>query len=180
MSSATPNKNSEKIKSVLKPSPRLLRFGAITGLLIVIIGAALIFGGNSKPSESVKADCGTYRTDRVIRIQGRAFNAEVAANAAEFQKGLGGRPCIKSNQALVFAFTKPGQYPFWMKDMKFPLDFVWVGQDDKVAATLVDVKPSTYPKQFANSANHPAKYVIELPADSVKQLNIVLGTIVNF
>lgn len=177
---ATPNKSREKIKSVLKFPPKPLRSVLFVCLLVVIVGAAVVFGGNDNSNKPALSDCGVYRTDRVIRIQGTAFKAEVAANSSEFQKGLSGRSCIKPDQAMLFAFTQPGQYPFWMKDMKFPLDFVWVNKDSQVVATRVNVQPSSYPRQFANSSDHPAKYVIELQANRVKQLGIVPGTVVNF
>jgi uncharacterized membrane protein (UPF0127 family) len=79
---------------------------------------------------------------------------------------------------MLFRFTKPGQYPFWMKGMKFPIDIIWIGADHKVAAIEVDEKPSTYPDKFVNQK--PAQYVLEVKANTTKRLNIDIGTPVTF
>jgi uncharacterized membrane protein (UPF0127 family) len=162
-----------------KLSARAVRFGALGLILIIVILAAVLTGG-SPAGQKKAADCGKYRTDRVIHINGAAFNTEVASSAAEFEKGLAGRPCIRSDEAILFAFKQPGQYPFWMKGMKFPIDMIWIDSDDKVAATRFNVRPSSYPQQFANAANHPAQYVLEIQANRSKQLGVSLGTSVSF
>lgn len=164
---------------VPKLTARAARLGAFGCILIIFIVTAVLAGGLSDNQKST-ASCGKYRTDRVVHINGAAFNTEVASNAAEFEKGLAGRPCILPDEALLFAFKQPGQYPFWMKGMKFPIDMIWVDSSDRVAATRVNVQPSTYPWRFANASSHPAQYVLEVQANRSKQLGVGLGTTVSF
>lgn len=167
-----------------------LLYGIIALVITGIVIAALVFGGDeakhtSKKSASTAQNsaCGPYRNDRSITINGAAFKTEIAKSQAEFAKGLSGRPCILADQAMLFAFTQEGQYRFWMKDMKFPIDIIWINSADRVAAMEIDVDPSTYHSKspfFENDTKHLAKFVLEIKANRSKELGMVLGTPVIF
>jgi len=138
--------------------------------------------GETKPQSKNTAAvsvCGPYRNDKTVTINGQQIQAEIASSATERQKGLSGRPCILPNQAMLFTFSQPGHYSFWMKDMKFPIDIAWISPDKKVVGLEIDVEPSTYPDSFVNK-DQPAQYVLELKANRSKTLNINLGTPVKF
>lgn len=154
----------------------------VAGLaLIIIVVIALVIGPaetKKKNSVSQASPCGNYRHDAKVAINGKNFDVEVPKNPDAFAKGLGGRACITDTEGMLFSFKKPGQYPFWMKGMKFPIDIIWIGADHKVAAVEVDEKPSTYPDKFVNQK--PAQYVLEIKAKQSKSLNINIGTPVTF
>jgi uncharacterized membrane protein (UPF0127 family) len=180
---------------MLKPAAARIRLGPslrflskylkyiIIGLaLIAVIAVAVLGVGEAKPKPKASkpvSKCGPYRTDTTVEINGTIINAEVPKNSTEFEKGLGGRPCILPNQGMLFGFKKPGQYPFWMKDMKFPVDIIWISTDHKVAAEEINLQPSTYPDRFVNK-DSPAQYVLEIKANLSKELKMTLGTPVNF
>lgn len=157
---------------------------AIIALIAAAVIATAVFGlGESKPKPKTvvqESACGPYRDDRTVQVNGASFNTEVPTNQTEFDKGLGGRPCILSNQAMLFPFKQPGQYAFWMKDMKFPIDIIWISADHKVVAMEVNEQPSTYPDKFVNEKQRPAQYVLETKANRSKELNINLGTVIYF
>jgi uncharacterized protein len=155
----------------------------IAGLaLIVIVAAALIIGpAETKKKTQVSKNtgpCGSYRHDAQVKVSGKTFDVELPKNSDAFDKGLGGRPCITDSEGMLFRFKQSGQYPFWMKGMKFPIDIIWIGADHKVAAVEVNEAPSTYPDKFVNQ--RPAQYVLEIKADLSKQLHIDIGTPVTF
>lgn len=66
--------------------------------------------------------------------------AEVADSNEERIKGLSGRQFLDEDRGMLFIFEQPGLYTFWMKDMKIPLDFIWV-RDDKIVDTTENVQP---------------------------------------
>lgn len=140
---------------------------------------ALVFLIADSHSKKVASICGDYRNDKSVKISNENLNAEVASTVEARNRGLSGRPCILPNQAMLFVFETPNQYKMWMKDMKFPIDIVWVSADHKVVAVERDVKPSTYPDLFANR-DKPAEYVIEMKANRSSELGINLGTPINF
>jgi uncharacterized membrane protein (UPF0127 family) len=156
-------------------------------LVVAAIGTALAVGGDSKPkqkttpqkSTAYSSECGVYRNDRTATLGGADFKTEVNKTKEEYEKGLGGRPCILADQAMLFAYTKPLQIGIWMKDMKFPIDIVWISSGKKVVGLEINVAPSTYPDKFVNK-DQPAQYVLELKANRVKELNIDLGSPVSF
>ena len=159
-----------------------LRFGIILVAIVVVIILALVVG-ESKPKQSphsnaVMSACGPYRKDGTVVVDSQKIDVEIAKNSAEFAKGLGGRSCILPDQGMFFAFNKPGRYPFWMKEMKFPIDIIWIGTNHKVVYMEINKSPSTYPDSFENQA--PAQYVLELKANQSKVLHMVLGTSVSF
>ncbi|HEY5549600.1 MAG TPA: DUF192 domain-containing protein [Candidatus Saccharimonadales bacterium] len=152
-----------------------LRPIAAATIVVVAVTVALLA---YNPRDISEQGCGPYRNDRLVRFGSVQISAEVANNVADRAKGLSGRPCIEPNQSMLFIFDKPGQYPFWMKDMKFPIDIVWIDANHKVIGLDTDVAPSTYPDAFVSEK--PAQYVLELQANRSKDLGITLGTAVKF
>lgn len=131
-------------------------------------------------AESNGVNCtAAYRNDKAVGLGSTVIGVEVVRTKQEKANGLSGRDCIGDGQGMLFIYEKPGRYSFWMKDMKFPIDIIWIGPDKKVVWIEKMVKPSTYPDSFVNK-DKPAKYVLELKAGQTDQLDIGLGTPVNF
>lgn len=127
-------------------------------------------------AKSSSGDCtSVYRSDKTVKVGSQAIQTELTKDKREQQKGLSGRECIGGHQGMLFVYNRPGQYAFWMKDMKFPIDIVWVGADKKVVAIEKRVSPSTYPEGFVNEKSRPAQYVLELKSGKVDELGIGLG-----
>ena len=161
-------------------NPKYLRL-ALVGAGLIVVVAILVSSSHGTPS--LNSQCGPYRTDKVVTIASQKFNTEVAATSVQKVAGLGGRPCIESNQAMLFDFGKPSQYAIWMKDMRFPIDIVWINVDHKVVGVESGVEPSTYHSKnpyFINDKNHIAQYVLELKSHRTDELHITIGTPVQF
>lgn len=152
-----------------------LRIAAIIAGLLAVIAVAALAGNPAHPNP-----CGTYRDDKVIAVGAHKIFTEVASTPAAQARGLGGRSCIPADAGMLFSFNQPGQYSFWMKDMKFPIDIIWISAGHKAVLVKQNVLPSTYPSGFANPISRPAKYVLELQANASTRLNISAGTPVNF
>jgi uncharacterized membrane protein (UPF0127 family) len=62
---------------------------------------------------------------------------EVAADAAEWQRGLMGRKHMAENSGMLFVFPSPQRLGFWMKDTLIPLQIAFLqrttGQSYRVA-----------------------------------------------
>jgi uncharacterized membrane protein (UPF0127 family) len=155
---------------------KYLRLASVCVIFVVLILLILVDSHKSKTNSA----CGVYRKDEVVTISHQTLNAEVAASPSQHEKGLSGRPCILAGQAMLFVFDKNDQYLMWMKGMKFPVDIIWVSADHKAVGVERDVKPSTYPDKFANKKENPAKYVLEMKANSSTELGITLGTPISF
>lgn len=62
----------------------------------------------------------------VVSIAGKEYALEIADTDSERSLGLGERDSLCSSCAMLFVFDRPGEYAFWMKGMRFPLDIVWL------------------------------------------------------
>jgi uncharacterized membrane protein (UPF0127 family) len=115
-----------------------------------------------------------YRNDVQIKAKGQTISAQTAKTEPEREKGLSGKACLGPNQGVLFVFDKPAGYAFWMKDMKFNIDIVWIGPDKKVVYEKENLSPATYPNSFTNPV--PAKYVLEVAAGQAGKLGLRPGT----
>lgn len=81
---------------------------------------------------------------------GEAFiNIEVADTQVLRTKGLSSRDSLASDSGMLFIFPETKKHRFWMKGMKFSLDFIFINEG-KVVDLLRNVPPPL-PKQADNS-----------------------------
>jgi uncharacterized membrane protein (UPF0127 family) len=93
-------------------------------------------------------------------------------------KGLSGRLSLGTDEVMLFKFEKEGRNFFWMKDMLFPIDIVWVNADKKVIHIEQSVKPESFPKSFGPDEN--SKYVLEFKAGTADSISMKMGDGVSF
>lgn len=108
-----------------------------------------------------------------LRLGKSTYALEVADTPELRQKGLGGRASLAADQGMVFVFDAPGRECFWMKDMQFSIDIIWINEQKKVVHMAPDVSPETYPKLFCPPK--AAKYVVELPAGEARRSEVAIG-----
>jgi uncharacterized membrane protein (UPF0127 family) len=65
---------------------------------------------------------------------------------------------------MLFVFDAPQRQGFWMKDMKFAIDIVWLDESKSIVHIESNVLPSSYPQIYRPDAR--AKYVIEFHAQT--------------
>jgi uncharacterized membrane protein (UPF0127 family) len=114
------------------------------------------------------------RHDVLITMPRGAITAEVVDTKASRELGLSGRTSMNDNEGMLFVFDKPGRYGFWMKDMIFPLDIIWINQNGIVVEIERDLTPGSYPKTFINTS--PASYVLEINAGSSEKEGLYIGS----
>lgn len=106
------------------------------------------------------------------------INIEISDNEITRDKGLSGRTSLAADAGMLFVFPIPGIYGFWMKDMNFPIDIVWMDMDHRVIAINSDVLPSSYPSSIFPPKN--ISYVLEVNAGAAKEFGIIVGEILSF
>lgn len=138
---------------------------------LVILGGVFLYRQTTTPLMS-PTTLSTLHT-RTISVGGTTLVVEVAATDIQRQQGLSGRLSLPKGKGMLFVFDEPGQYGFWMKDMHFPIDIVWINEGGVVVTIADNVSPDTYPHSFHSSA--PAQYVLEVPAGFTQNQGIALG-----
>lgn len=109
---------------------------------------------------------------------GKTYIVDVSDTSYTQSRGYSGREPISSNEGMIFVFDKVDKHGFWMKDMKFAIDIVWMDENYVINHIEKSVTPETYPKVFV--PNEPAKYVLEVSAGEVGKLGVKIGDRVNF
>ena len=162
-------------------------------LLIVIFGA-LYFFANTKifspsgptPSQTPpgikKIQIIDTTSTQDLRVKAK-LNLEIADTGEKRTKGLGERESLASDSGMLFIFDKPDKYRFWMKGLKFPLDFIWVS-GDRVVDILTNIAPPAL-NQVDESLPQYAPVVtidkvLEVNAGFVVDHNIRVGDKIEF
>lgn len=117
-----------------------------------------------------------YKTTKV-KIKNESFTLFIADSEEKRNKGLSQLSKIKDTEGMLFTFSKLDYYFFWMKDMQFPLDFIFVNRNT-VVSVLNNIEPGTYPQAF--SSPYLFDKAIELSAGQVKDLNLQPGETISF
>lgn len=79
---------------------------------------------------------------KTVIIKDVILSVEVAADQLSRAKGLSGRGGLKKGEGMLFLFPIPDRYGFWMKEMKFPIDIIWI-RDGEVVGVTAEVQPPT-------------------------------------
>jgi uncharacterized membrane protein (UPF0127 family) len=113
-----------------------------------------------------------------VRIRNQIIVADTAADEASRGKGLSGRDALGVNEGLLFRFDTPDYQVFWMKDMKFPIDIVWIA-GTRIAGFEENVPPpapGVAEKDLAlYTPPEPVDKVLELAAGRVRLLRAEPG-----
>ncbi len=115
----------------------------------------------------------SFLPDRTFVVNNERLNVVLANTPSQRSKGLSGRESLPKDQGMLFAFEEASEYCFWMQDMKFPLDIVWLDSSKKVIHIEESVSPQSYPDTYC--PDNKAQYVLEVNAGQAKMLGIQEG-----
>ncbi len=105
----------------------------------------------------------SFREDATIDLNGKEIALEIAQTDTARTRGLSGRSCMPDDVGMLFVFEELDIYPFWMIDMKFPLDMIWISRG-VVVEIARDIPPPT------RSDGIPVTHVPKVEADMVLEL----------
>ncbi|MDQ3075523.1 MAG: DUF192 domain-containing protein [bacterium] len=141
-----------KIKNILKYT---LLFALLIVLALLLILKLDTKSQKSSLNETIETD---YTKDATLA--GTLLKIEIAKTRAEQARGLSGRSELKENEGMLFVFDRPDKHKFWMKDMNFAIDMIWLDKDKKVVFIKRNTAPESYPELFG--PNDDALYVLEV------------------
>ena len=108
-----------------------------------------------------------------LEIGEKIIQIEIADTDAERAKGLSERTNLAPDTGLLFVFPAVTTPSFWMKDMRFPIDIIWLDEKWKIIGIEKNLAPETYPKLF--SPPSPIKYVLEVGAGFSEKNHLKIG-----
>ena len=111
-----------------------------------------------------------------LTIGNKTILVAVAKTEATRAHGLSGRQNLPENSGMLFVFDQPDFYYFWMKEMNFPLDIIWLDKNKNIVDITANLATSTYPNTVTSRL--PAQYILELNAGWAEQNRLKIGDLV--
>lgn len=154
----------ERSKFFIRENIRLL-----LGLTVVIFFTILIITlllGRNKNTE--------------VLVNDQTFNVSIADSDSEKQIGLSGAEVLGANEGMLFLFDNPDLYSFWMNDMKFPIDIIFIN-GNRVTTVISNAQAPKNPNETLQiyKPNSESDKVLEINAGLANKYNIKEGTIIN-
>ncbi len=125
-----------------------------------------------------------------LAINSKTIRVAVADTDLKRTQGLSDRKQLSDDQGMLFVFEQPGMHSFWMKDMKFDIDIIWIKKNnlpDGLKHTIVGITANV-PAPVKNkglgfndyalplySPPEPVDMVLETRAGWSKKYNIEIG-----
>jgi hypothetical protein len=151
----------------------------VPGYVIIITIAAvvvfLIFLNSAKNVEKVDS----MKEISQVKIGNATVKVELANTTLKRIKGLMFRKSLPENEGMLFIFNDDDYYSFWMMNVSFPIDMIWINSDYKVVHIERDAQPckilckSYWPQE-------KARYVLEVNANFTEVHGIKIGSLVKF
>ncbi len=108
-----------------------------------------------------------------LTIGATTLAVELADTSGLRHRGLSGRAGLPDRTGMLFVFPVPGRYSFWMQDMRFALDFIWINNHSVVQISPTILPPSHNAGQIITlTPDQPVDRVLEVPAGFVAQYGI--------
>jgi uncharacterized protein len=117
--------------------------------------------------------------DAQVSINNAKFGVVLAKTNTEKEIGLSNTRNLPQNRGMLFLFDQPAYYAFWMKEMKFPIDIIFI-RGNKVTTVFSNVLPpsQTNGQLPLYQPKDASEKVLELNAGMAQKYNIQEGSVV--
>lgn len=159
-------------------------------IILYLIGVALFVGvvgyfSNNLQNGGVslkqnKTPASLEREKATIKVGSKNVEVEVeiARTENERRKGLSGKEKLQPNHGMLFVFQEETTPSFWMKDMNFSIDIIWIHN-----GAIVDIHQEVPPPEPGTPESDLKLYkpaasvdhVLEVPAGFVEENDIKVG-----
>lgn len=153
-------------KILIKRRPVVLVSAVIAGVSLV---AALLSSGLPMTSAVSRAQ---------LELGGKIVDVEIVSSPEDTAKGLSGRKSLENDKGMLFDFGDYGARTFWMKDMNFPLDIIWISEGKVVGIEKNALPEGDAPKNLYNSPG-PVNQILEVNAGWSDANEVMVGTAVS-
>lgn len=112
--------------------------------------------------------------DKYVRINDRVVSVEIADTPEKQIKGLSNHAPLAENQGMLFVFANKDVKTFWMKEMRFALDIIWI-DDNKIVNISHNLPPEGIRPEKLYSSNYPVNFVLEVNAGWAANNDVKIG-----
>ena len=159
----------------------------IAGLVLVVVFFIIFGRGFSTGQFLTQIATNSAQTQNKesaqVTIKDLMIQAIIADEPKEREAGLADYPSLPLGEGMLFVFDKSASYVFWMKNVEFAIDIIWIDETKKI----VDIAPNVPPEPNKNEKEltrykpkGDAKYVLEINAGLSALHNLQVGDQVLF
>jgi uncharacterized protein len=116
--------------------------------------------------------------DQKLMVGNKILYVEVVATKEKLVLGLSGREKLLESNGMLFNFNSKIKPAFWMKDMKFNLDIIWI-RNKKIIGFTENIPTPNSDTKLEELPTYPAPAIIdqvlEIPAGWVNENQIKIG-----
>jgi uncharacterized membrane protein (UPF0127 family) len=143
-------------------------------ILSVLLCGAVLLGLFFLVQRPVTTSFDTSAAESVLQTPTATIRIIRADTEQTREHGLSDRENLPTDTGMLFIFPNVGIQGFWMKDMHFPLDIIWIDEHKKVIGIASKATPESYPEVFMSPK--PIQYVLEINAGKSADFGITTGT----
>ena len=114
-----------------------------------------------------------------VKIEDTKIRAEVADTLMQRTRGLMFRKALSEGEGMLFVFGKEDYHGFWMMNMSFPIDIIWISKEKKVVDILKNAQPCKL-SCLTHKPKEKALYVLEVNANFTEKHSIKIGSTLEF
>lgn len=140
---------------------------ALLAFLIFVIIATVLYQKYTT-GKSAKTQSATTQNSPTVTIRNQSFKVYIAKTSKEQQIGLSSRESLPQDYGMLFPFGTADYYQFWMKNMKFPIDILYL-KNNKIVTIINNAQP------LKKDEPQPTIYRPEEPSDTVLEINAGLS-----
>ncbi len=144
--------------------------------LLVLV---FLFSCKEESNKTIKTEEVTFTKEGTLQILKKEtdtllidLNIEIAESDYETQTGLMYRKGMERNQAMLFIFPEAAIHSFYMKNTSFPLDIIFIDENQKIASFQENAEPFN---QNGLPSQVPVKYVLEVNAGLAEEWLLEIG-----
>jgi len=106
----------------------------------------------------------TDNNEKACFEDGFCVNVEIKDTPEERTLGLMFRESLDEKEGMLFIFEQPAEYSFWMKNMKIPIDIIFLNENKEIVTIHSSVPPCVSESCELYHPSGPALYVVEVKA----------------
>ncbi len=158
--------------------------GIIAGSVLLVIPAISVREIEEEQQEiivgGVTPSTNGYRQVN-ITVNDVKLVADIAATSDQRSKGLSVKDTLNENEGMLFVFSTEREHSFWMKNMKFPIDIIWLDDDQEVVHVEHSLEPCISDSFCpTHKPDRNSLYVLETVAGFAERYNVTDNTNVDF
>lgn len=145
-------------------------------LISCFIASEVTFSSASDESISGSSSVDNVNTTSVVKVNNITLNVILATTPGDQSKGLAVKDSMNENEGMLFVFKNSQKHSFWMKDMKFPIDIIWVDPEGRIVHIEKNLQPCVFLLPCTSySPENDSMYVLEVVSNFTNKYNIKLG-----